>query len=39
MIDEKAAIESAKAYALKNFINSWDYDIHLAALVELDGVQ
>ncbi|WBU48804.1 hypothetical protein PF050_20475 [Kosakonia pseudosacchari] len=39
MIDEKEAIESAKAYALKNFINCWDYDIHLAALVELDGVQ
>ncbi|QOV64635.1 hypothetical protein [Kosakonia pseudosacchari] len=39
MIDEKAAIESAKAYALKNFINCWDYDIHLAALVELNGVQ
>ncbi|WP_254071717.1 hypothetical protein [Kosakonia sacchari] len=37
MIDEKQAIEAAKAYALKKFKNCWDYNFHLAELVEIEG--
>ncbi|WP_342322376.1 hypothetical protein AAEY27_19115 [Kosakonia sp. BYX6] len=39
MINEQKALAAAKAYALKNFTNCWDYDIHNAALVEIDGVR
>ncbi|MEN0586126.1 MULTISPECIES: hypothetical protein [unclassified Kosakonia] len=39
MIDEKQAIEAAKAYALKKFKNCWDYNFHLAELVEIEGAQ
>lgn len=39
MIDVKHALESAKAYAFKNFSNSWDDDMHNASVVLLEGVQ